>query len=323
MLNKKMNRYNFIFIIIYIFTVSNIVNCNRTSTASLEKDYSEGMSEDELEIIKEILEKNNIENTIHNRNMIVMRSERHYDDTIIVTLPRIRLHEEILELPPSVSNLNDLEFIHIVGSDEKPDLPKGLEYFNNLDGIIIFDRTVDSSFNKVLFQLNPYHLVINDCKFKQFPNQIYNIKRLQFLSLRNDSLSVVSQDINKLTNLEVLILNGNNLVELPKTISDLDSVSRIYINENNFSTFPQELTKMVNLIELDISKNNISELPDEICNLSNLTPGMTHFDGEISGNRIDYNFRLYSNKICNPSSEVNSFLVKYAGENWSDNQICE
>jgi hypothetical protein len=94
------------------------------------------------------------------------------------------------------------------------------------------------------------------------------------------------------------------------------------ISYNTSSDFPIVLTRLAQLAELDIAFNNISQLPVEITSLTNLVPGEIQIDGEVAFTRLAYNFKISGNKICTVSSEVESFLNKFAGDNWKERQIC-
>lgn len=54
---------------------------------------------------------------------------------------------------------------------------------------------------------------------------------LEYLSLKNDDLSVIPEGLSKLSNLKTLDLSGNNFKELPKTLKSLSKLQVLYLND--------------------------------------------------------------------------------------------
>jgi len=315
-----MNKTEFTFTL--TLSVLLLFYCSEPNSTT-ELDYTQGLPENDLRVLKDILETNGLENSVSNRNQIASKTELHTDDTVIIYLQRLRLHEGISFLPPSVSKLKDLESIEITKTDNKLPLPEGLNYFKPLRDISIYGRTIDTSFNEIVYQHKPRHLVINDCRIEDFPTHIFNDTSLYFLSLRNDSLDFIKPEIGQLINLESLFLDKNQLQVLPESISNLIKLKCMDISCNRFSDFPAVVTRLDSLAELNIALNTISELPDEITKLTNLIPGAIHFDGEVSITRTDYNFKISSNRICSVSAEIDSFLNMFSGDYWKETQVCK
>ena len=125
------------------------------------------------------------------------------------------------------------------------------------------------------------------------------------LSLANNRLQVIPDDIGKLGRLEMLELDSNRIEFLPETMSSLSKLQRLNLSNNlinalpdqiglcvnlrwlsahtnNFSRVPLSIGACYRLEYLDLSHNKIKELPDDMEHLVSLT----HLD--LSTNRIGH-----------------------------------
>jgi Leucine-rich repeat (LRR) protein len=103
------------------------------------------------------------------------------------------------------------------------------------------------------------------------PEEVYELRYLKFLDLRNASISSFPIKICQLTSLALLLLMGNQLTELPKEIAKLRNLKRLNISGNKLSSLPEEIGELTNLEELSLSDNQLKELPSSFGNLKKLT----------------------------------------------------
>ncbi len=119
---------------------------------------------------------------------------------------------------------------------------------------------------------------------------------LEFLSLRNDHLKEIPQEIGLLKNLKVLDLNGNDFERLPASFSELSNLEELFLsdekninlNENmkiiillphlkvlhlendNLDGLPKNIYRLNHLESLYLNNNRFDEVPKEIKGLKNL-----------------------------------------------------
>lgn len=93
--------------------------------------------------------------------------------------------------------------------------------------------------------------------------------RLKNLSIVEDSLKTLPNELGQLTNLNYLYLNCN-LEILPNSLVNLQKLKQLDIGYNSFKEFPEVILSLKNLEELIIEANEIDYIPDEIIRLKKL-----------------------------------------------------
>ena len=83
------------------------------------------------------------------------------------------------------------------------------------------------------------------------------------LTLRNEKLTTLPVNIEKLNNLTELDLSDNQLTKLPVEIGKLNNLTKLDLRHNKLTELPSELINLNNLTELDL-RNNPLPLPTEI-----------------------------------------------------------
>lgn len=174
-------------------------------------------------------------------------------------------YNDILELPPNLGNLVNLESLIIVGGTSLKKLPE-LGNFKKL-------KT----------------LCLNACEsLETLPESIGELTNLEWLEIDfAHSLKTIPQSFANLTNLKYLVIGGcSPYLQFPKEVGNFKKLEQLYIS--GFSTmteFPIELTQLINLKVLWIYPSfpdefacddegsfcPIKTLPEEIGNLTNLT----------------------------------------------------
>ena len=111
----------------------------------------------------------------------------------------------------------------------------------------------------------------DDKKLTQIPVEVFELKQLEILNLRNNLLKSVPESITKLQNLTGLYLTSNRLTEVPMSITKLQSLTGLDLRDNQLTEVPESIAKLQNLTGLDLSGNQLTKVPESITGLQNLT----------------------------------------------------
>lgn len=92
---------------------------------------------------------------------------------------------------------------------------------------------------------------------------------LEFLDISNNGLSVICEDITRLTKLRTLISKNNRLDEfsLPKEFGSLP-LEVLNLSGNRFEEMPAQFMKLQRLQSLSLGGNRLQSIPAEIENLT-------------------------------------------------------
>ncbi|KAB0395435.1 hypothetical protein E2I00_005238, partial [Balaenoptera physalus] len=87
---------------------------------------------------------------------------------------------------------------------------------------------------------------------------------LKSLSLNNNKLTVLPDELCNLKKLETLSLNNNQLRELPSTFGQLSALKTLSLSGNQLRALPPQLCNLRHLDVVDLSKNQIRSIPDTV-----------------------------------------------------------
>ncbi|CAF0979859.1 unnamed protein product, partial [Didymodactylos carnosus] len=125
--------------------------------------------------------------------------------------------------------------------------------------------------NKKLNEIRPQMCIpglrtlsLNDNEIQQLPQEIRNLTNLKVLSLRNNHIDTLADVFGPLHKLENIQLNMNTLHGLPPSFTNLKGLKQLNLSQNKFTNFPIAILKLNNLQFLDLSSNYITKIPDEI-----------------------------------------------------------
>jgi GTPase SAR1 family protein len=110
-----------------------------------------------------------------------------------------------------------------------------------------------------------------DQRLTQIPAEVFRLKQLQVLSLRNNHLMSVPDAIAYLQNLTMLDLRYNHFENIPDAITQLQNLRVLSLSNNNLTAMPDAIAQLQNLTVLDLSHNELTAIPDAIAQLQNLT----------------------------------------------------
>ena len=87
-------------------------------------------------------------------------------------------------------------------------------------------------------------------------NQIYDLKKLKFLSLESNDLKSISERIDELTELETLLIGDNPIEDFPD-ISNLKNLKELSLYDTKLKYVPESILFLPNLQKLDLWNTGI------------------------------------------------------------------
>jgi hypothetical protein len=135
-------------------------------------------------------------------------------------------------------------------------------------------------------------------------SSIESLTNLWFLSLSNNAITSIPEEVCTLTNLTQINFSGNQLTSMPSCIGDLIDLTYINLTNNNLTTLPSTIGNLKKVTQLLASNNlNFSSIPVEIGNMD----------------AMQYLYFDYSNLTTIPIEVVN--LVNLNTLNVSDSNL--
>lgn len=89
---------------------------------------------------------------------------------------------------------------------------------------------------------------------------MFTLHNLRNLSLANNKIRYISQDIKHLTNLSILDLSSNDFEEFPLAICSLTSLCMLSLQNNKIKIIPEEISALHKLSHLNLSNNELFNL---------------------------------------------------------------
>lgn len=124
-----------------------------------------------------------------------------------------------------------------------------------------------------LFKCNPQIEVIDKshCSLEDVPNFQNYSRSLEELFLNSNSLTVLNDNVFKLTKLRRFSFSDNAILEIPPDIAKLVNLVELDGSKNRIAEIPEQIKFLRGLQICDFSANDIESLPIGIVQLKNLT----------------------------------------------------
>ncbi|RXN18157.1 leucine-rich repeat-containing 58 [Labeo rohita] len=108
-------------------------------------------------------------------------------------------------------------------------------------------------------------------RMTNLPESVSLFSNLEFLDISNNTLSVICEDITRLTKLKTLIAKNNRLNEfsLPKDFGSLQ-LEVLNFSGNRFEEMPSQCLQLLRLQSLSLGGNRLKSIPAEIDSLARL-----------------------------------------------------
>ncbi len=184
----------------------------------------------------------------------------------LINLKSLRITgDRFKELPNCIGNLTNLEEISILSYDFYK-LPQQIGELNKLKKLMIWGSYCSAE----ELAENNFEITPRRCPLKTLPNEIGNLKKMEFLEISSTSLEEVPHEIGLLKCLRWLQIDYAKLKVIPNEINNLEKLELLCIGDNQIEFLPEEIGFLTNLSGLTIKNNKIKSFPSSISNLRNL-----------------------------------------------------
>ena len=102
------------------------------------------------------------------------------------------------------------------------------------------------------------------------PSIVFGIDTLRVVDLSNNFISVLPEELGKLSHLESFRCDNNKVDSIPVTLCALTSLKLVSLGGNKITLIPPQIGNLTKLQSLVLDRNQISELPENIIQLTAL-----------------------------------------------------
>lgn len=146
--------------------------------------------------------------------------------------------------------------------------------YTKLQGLELIDM-FDGNFPKCICELKELRfLSVRNNKLFTLPEEIANLKDLEILDLYwNENLNELPRDLEKLSKIRSINIGGNPNLDLSKVfalLAKLSDLKRVTLSFNKIKSLPPETGLLTQVEELIIDNNLLKELPAEMSDMKSL-----------------------------------------------------
>lgn len=155
----------------------------------------------------------------------------------------------------------------------------GILYIHSINNLIKMYHTNEyyHIYKKYILGINPESSKIKILSLTNIPKEkikylhsIYELSKLQHLTITDTKYLTISKNIDKLINLKSIKINYCEIKELIYEISNLINLEEIDMSHNKIENIYCNFSEMIKLGKLNLSFNLIKSLPESFCKLKNL-----------------------------------------------------
>jgi Leucine-rich repeat (LRR) protein len=210
-------------------------------------------------------------------------------------------HKKLTAIPEKIKQLKNLRKLVIKDIPIK-EIPAWIKDLKELRSLTISPSKEETAQNE------------DPCLINEIPDELWELKNLQYLTIRNTNIKKISKNIEQLTNLIELDISENQLIDLPSSIEKLKNLERLEVT----SSIPDERTEYYynekplrkSWVVIDSVNEGLSEdeylkkYNVEIRTNNNLYSGLTNIPKSISQLKKLTYLDLSGNKELQLSDEI-------------------
>lgn len=178
----------------------------------------------------------------------------------------------VTKLPDNIGNLKKLKFFSYQGDTNIEYLPNSFCELDSMKEFYFRSNLKELPLNfgnlKSLETLNLY------ANLKELPGSFVNLKTLKYLriasSKSNNTVFILPQNIEQLSNLEGIAIEHTNFHTVPNSIGRLTKLRELSFWNCSLDSIPPSIGDLKNLRSLNLVENNLSIIPENLKNLKGL-----------------------------------------------------
>ncbi len=163
-------------------------------------------------------------------------------------------NNKLKRLPEEIGFLSNLTSLN-VGENQLEELPPSFENLTNLIELNIYGNKFNT-LPKHIYQMKKLRSICISKNQLSDISQLVTLTELTTLSLGDNLVETVPEDIGKLTKLTHLCLSNNKIKKLPRSICHLSSLRGLYLENNKLIQLPLEFYKLPQLFYLNLENND-------------------------------------------------------------------
>ena len=166
-----------------------------------------------------------------------------------------------------LGSLKTLDIANIVHVEERAKGEKSKDKKSSVQQVINVPPEALEALWAAVSSLNTLEKLTMDRDHLRDLKDLGKLLSLKTLSLANNKLTSLPDDLNRIRGLKQMILSGNQLRDLHHAVGDLELLEKLDLRQNQIKFLPASISRLRNLKQLDASENLITALEPSICDL--------------------------------------------------------
>ena len=131
------------------------------------------------------------------------------------------------------------------------DIPKELASFTNLEVLDLTGNDLSKAdFSLVKSIKTLKSLDLTECNLSRFPSAVLYLPNLEILTIWNNKINSIPDELYNMTSLKKLTIGNNNLNYLSPKISQLINLESFESSSTNIRVYPNEMARLTKLTEI-------------------------------------------------------------------------
>ncbi|XP_026202870.1 leucine-rich repeat-containing protein 69 [Anabas testudineus] len=169
----------------------------------------------------------------------------------------------ITALPVELLSLQQLEELNL-GNNALKEVPAVLGHLESLKKLYLYSNQITLVPPEVLDGLqNLVVLNLNHNQIQRLPPEIKSLRKLRHLSVLDNKLEEVPDELGLLTELSEINLTSNQLSFLPKQLYQCKDLTKLHVARNKLTSLPEGIRALTKLQVVDVAGNKLSMFPIE------------------------------------------------------------
>ncbi|KAF2076490.1 hypothetical protein CYY_002230 [Polysphondylium violaceum] len=208
----------------------------------------------------------------------------HRNSPNVLDLQNLKNQLDINSVDLSINRLENIqpEILKIMNALNVKEISLSTNFFQIIPdfGMVKSLQSINLSRNKLnkfpiqtfLELPNLSNIILDRNSISILPEEIGKLTSLKYLSIRNNSIDAIPNSFTNLFQLVTLDLSNNRIKFLPNNFEQLLSLRMCWLTNNSITMLPS-MKKLVNLTIFDVASNRLTSIPSDLAYLSKRESG--------------------------------------------------